>query len=165
MFLSYKHLAGSGSALERKRRLARESMRRLSGCHINPAITIAMLFAGKMKKDEAAGYIVAQCIGAVLGAGALLLIASGMPGYNISVNGLGQNGFGAGYMGGYTMEAAFIAEFVLTAVFLLVIFGATSKAALRMPVVLMHYHLPNPCVDLPCRWCQWAVAGWLGNRR
>ena len=101
----------------------------ISGCHINPAITISMLAAGKMKMDEAAGYIASQCIGAILGAGVLLAIAGGMPGYNIAVNGLGQNGFGAGYMGGYSMEAAFIAELVLTAVFLLVIFGATSKAA------------------------------------
>jgi len=101
----------------------------ISGCHINPAITVSMFAAGKMKMDEAAGYIVSQCVGAILGAGVLLAIAGGMPGYNIAVNGLGQNGFGAGYMGGYTMEAAFITELVLTAVFLLVIFGATSKAA------------------------------------
>jgi aquaporin Z len=101
----------------------------ISGCHINPAITISMFAAGKMKKEEAAGYIVSQCIGAILGAGTLLMIAGGMPGYDVAINGLGQNGYGAGYMDGYSMGAAFIAEVVLTGVFLLVIFGATSKAA------------------------------------
>jgi aquaporin Z len=101
----------------------------ISGCHINPAITIAMLAAGKMKKELAACYIVAQCIGAILGAGILLIIASGMPGYSIAANGLGQNGYGPGYQNGYSMGAAFAAELVLTAVFLLVVFGATSKKA------------------------------------
>lgn len=101
----------------------------ISGCHINPAITIAMWVAGKIKPGKAVGYIVAQCIGAVLAAGVLLMIANGAPGYSLAVNGLGQNGFGLGYMAGFSMQAAFIAEFVFTAIFLLVIFGATSKRA------------------------------------
>lgn len=100
----------------------------ISGCHINPAITISMLAAGKINLKDSVSYIVAQVIGAILGAGALYLIASGKLGFDVS-NGLGQNGFGPGYLGEYSMQAAFIAEVVLTAIFLLVIFGATSDKA------------------------------------
>ena len=101
----------------------------ISGCHINPAITVAMLFSGKIDAKDAGGYIVFQIIGAILGAGVLYLIAQGIPGYDIAVNGLGQNGYGAGSPKGYDMQAGFIAEVVLTAIFLLVIFGATHKNA------------------------------------
>jgi aquaporin Z len=101
----------------------------ISGCHINPAITCAMLVARKVTVKQAAFYIIAQCIGAVLASLILLGIASGRAGYSIDVNGLGQNGYGALYNGGYSVGAAFAAEFVLTAFFLLVIFGATSKKA------------------------------------
>jgi len=101
----------------------------ISGCHINPAITVSMLVAGKINGKDAMGYIVFQIIGAVLGAGALYLIASGLAGYDIVANGLGQNGFGEGSPMGYDMQSAFIAEVVLTAIFLVVIFGATHKNA------------------------------------
>ena len=101
----------------------------ISGCHINPAITVSMLVAGKIDLKDAGGYIVFQIIGAVLGAGVLYLIAQGLSGYDIAVNGLGQNGFGSGSPKGYDMQSAFIAEVVLTAIFLLVIFGATRKDA------------------------------------
>jgi len=101
----------------------------ISGCHINPAITVAMLVAGKIKPKDAAGYIVFQCIGAVIASAVLLLIMSGNPNYSLAVNGLGQNGYGTGYLGGYSMVSAIVAEIVLTMIFLLVIFGATSKAA------------------------------------
>jgi len=100
----------------------------ISGCHINPAITVSMLAAGKINLKDSVSYIVAQVIGAILGAGALYLIASGKSGFDVA-NGLGQNGFGTGYLGEYSMQAAFIAEVVLTAIFLLVIFGATSDKA------------------------------------
>ncbi len=100
----------------------------ISGCHINPAITVSMLAAGKINLKESMSYIVAQVIGAILGAGALYLIASGKSGFDVS-SGLGQNGFGPSYLGEYSMRAAFIAEVVLTAIFLLVIFGATSEKA------------------------------------
>lgn len=101
----------------------------ISGCHINPAITIAMLFAGKISGKDAGGYMLFQVIGAILGAGVLYLVAQGLPGYDIAVNGLGQNGYGTASPGGYDMTAAFVAEVVLTAIFLLVIFGATHKDA------------------------------------
>lgn len=101
----------------------------ISGCHINPAITVAMLFAGKISGKDAGGYIIFQIIGAILGAGVLYLIAQGLVGYDITANGLGQNGYGSGSPAGYGMSAAFIAEVVLTAIFLLVIFGATHKDA------------------------------------
>jgi aquaporin Z len=101
----------------------------ISGCHINPAITLAMLTAGKIKAKDAVFYIVAQCIGAIIGAGVLFLIARGNAGYSITANGLGQNGFGAYSPAGYSLLAAFLAEVVLTFIFLLVIFGSTGKDA------------------------------------
>ena len=101
----------------------------ISGCHINPAITVAMLVAGKIKGKDAIAYIIAQCIGAIIGAGILLAIAKGLPGYSLADNGLGQNGFGAQSPAGYAMWACFVAELVLTALFLFVIFGSTSEKA------------------------------------
>lgn len=101
----------------------------ISGCHINPAITIAMLVAGKIKAKEAILYIVSQCIGAIIGAGILLVIAKGLPGYSTAVNGLGQNGYGGHSPAGYSMGACFVAELVLTALFLFVIFGSLSEKA------------------------------------
>jgi aquaporin Z len=101
----------------------------ISGCHINPAITIAMLVAGKISAKDSAGYIVAQIIGAVLGALVLLAIASGLMGYSIGTSGLGQNGYALHSPGGYSLMACFIAEIVLTAIFLIVIFGSTHSKA------------------------------------
>jgi len=97
----------------------------ISGCHINPAVTIAMLVAGKIKVKDSVAYIIAQCSGAIVGAGVLLLIVSGRDGYTIAGSGLGQNSYG----GEYTLLACLIAEIVLTAIFLFVIFGSTSKDA------------------------------------
>jgi aquaporin Z len=101
----------------------------ISGCHINPAITIAMLISGKIKSRDAWFYVVFQCFGAIIGAGILLAIALGLPGYSIAENGLGQNGYADYSPGGYALLACFIAEVVLTALFLFVIFGSTSKKA------------------------------------
>lgn len=101
----------------------------ISGCHINPAVTISMLVARKIKSKDAVIYIIMQCIGAIIAAGVLLVIAKGIPGYNIAQDGLGQNGYGANSPGGYSLGAGFLAEVVLTCLFLLVIFGATSKNA------------------------------------
>lgn len=101
----------------------------ISGCHINPAISIAMLVAGKMKGKDCFMYIIAQCLGAIVGAAVLLAIASGIDGYSRGVDGLGQNGFGVHSPGGYSLATCFLAEVVLTAIFLMVIFGSTSKAA------------------------------------
>ncbi|RRH73907.1 aquaporin Z [Falsigemmobacter faecalis] len=101
----------------------------ISGAHLNPAVTIGMVSAGRMPMGEAAGYMIAQVIGAVIAAALLWMIASGTAGYDISVNGLGQNGYGAGYLGEYSLGAALIFEFVMTFVFVTVILGATSAAA------------------------------------
>jgi len=101
----------------------------ISGCHINPAITVAMLAAGKIKSKDAAVYIIVQGIGAIIASGVLLAIATGKPDYSLALNGLGQNGYGSKSPGGYSLEASFIAEVVLTALFLFVIFGSTSKDA------------------------------------
>jgi len=101
----------------------------ISGCHINPAITIAMLVAGKIKSRDAVVYIIVQSVGAIIAAGILLAIATGRAGYSLAANGLGQNGYGVQSPGGYSFVACFIAEVVLTALFLFVIFGSTSKNA------------------------------------
>lgn len=101
----------------------------ISGCHINPAITIAMLVANKIKGKDAIFYVIAQCLGGVIGAGILWAIARGLPAYSLAKNGLGQNGFGAHSPAGYSLAACFIAEVVLTAIFLFVIFGSTHKNA------------------------------------
>jgi aquaporin Z len=102
---------------------------RISGCHINPAITVAMFVAGKIKSKDAAFYIVFQCIGAIIAAAVLWAIASGLSGYSLDVGGLGQNGYGDGSPAGYSLAACFIFEAVFTAIFLFVIFGSTHKAA------------------------------------
>jgi len=101
----------------------------ISGCHINPAITISMLVARKIKVKDAIIYVVVQCIGAIAAAGLLYAIASGRGDYNLAINGLGQNGYGDKSPGGYSVEACFLAEILLTGLFLFVIFGATSKKA------------------------------------
>jgi aquaporin Z len=103
----------------------------ISGCHINPAITIAMLVAGKIKGKDAIFYIIAQCIGAIIGAGILLAIAIGKADYSLAAVGLGQNGYGPQSPGGYSLVACLIAEIVLTALFLFVIFGSTREEAPR----------------------------------
>jgi len=101
----------------------------ISGCHINPAITLSMLVAGKIKSKDAVFYIIMQCVGAILAAGALYAIASGQDGYSLAGNGLGQNGYENLSPGGYSLVSCFVAEVVLTALFLFVIFGVTSKDA------------------------------------
>jgi len=101
----------------------------ISGCHINPAITCAMLVARKIGVRDAVGYVVAQCVGAILAAGLLAVIARGQPDYALATGGLGQNGYGAHSPGGYSLTAVLVTEVVLTAVFLLTIFGSTSKGA------------------------------------
>jgi len=98
----------------------------ISGCHINPAISIGMVVAGRMKASEAGVYIIGQVLGAVAGAGILYLIASGNADYTVAGNGLGQNGYEAFSPGHYSLLSGFVAETVFTFIFLLVIFGSTS---------------------------------------
>jgi aquaporin Z len=119
----------------------------ISGCHINPAVTIGVLTAGKMEVKDAIGYIIAQCLGAILGAAVLYLIAIGRPGYVMPEWGLGANGWGEGYLGGYNTMSAFLIEAVMTFLFIFVILATTSKfgngamAGLAIGVTLMLIHL------------------------
>jgi aquaporin Z len=119
----------------------------ISGCHINPAVTIGVLAAGKMEVKDAIGYIIAQCIGAVLGAAVLYLVVSGRPGFEMGEWALGSNGWGEGYLGGYNLTSAFVIETVMTFLFLFVILAVTSKfgngtmAGLAIGVTLMLIHL------------------------
>ncbi len=99
----------------------------ISGCHINPAITVSMLVAGKMNIKDTVGYVVAQVVGAIVGAWVLYIIQSGMPGFALGEWALGSNGWGDGYLGGYNTSSAFITEAVMTFIFLFVIFAVTSK--------------------------------------
>lgn len=101
----------------------------ISGCHINPAISVGMLVAGKLSMKDTVGYVISQCIGAIIGAGVLYLLATGSGSFTMGEWALGSNGWGAGYGGAYTMQTALIAEFVFTFLFLMVIFGTTAKAA------------------------------------
>jgi aquaporin Z len=118
----------------------------ITGCHINPAITIAMLVAGKIKTADAINYIIGQFIGATLGAAVLYVILKGAPGFEMGEWALGSNGWGEGYLGGYNMTSAFVAEAVLTFLFLFVIFATTSKwgngtmagLAIGLTLVLIH---------------------------
>lgn len=99
----------------------------ISGCHINPAVSISMLAAGKIGVKDTVIYIVAQCAGAILGAATLYGIASGSPIYNLATTGLGQNGYAEMSPLSVSMVSAFVAEVVLTFIFVLVIHGATSE--------------------------------------
>ena len=101
----------------------------ISGCHINPAISLSMLVAGRLGWKDTIFYVIFQCVGAALAALVLWLVASGMPDYSLAVNGLGQNGYGALSPGKFDLLSCFVAEVVLTGLFLFVIFGSISKNA------------------------------------
>ncbi len=118
----------------------------ISGCHINPAISVAMLAAGKLSGKDTLGYVFSQCLGAIAAAGVLYLLLSGTSGFTMPEWGLGSNGWGEGYLGGYDMQSALISEFVFTFLFLMVIFGTTAKnaspqmagLAIGLSLVLIH---------------------------
>jgi aquaporin Z len=101
----------------------------ISGCHVNPAVSLGAFVSGRMSAKDMVQYWVAQFIGATLGAAIIYLIASGKAGYDLGTNGLGHNGWGAGYLGEYSLQAAFVFEVVATFLFVTVILGATQKAA------------------------------------
>lgn len=100
----------------------------ISGCHLNPAVTIGLVTAGRFDGKEAPGYIIAQVVGAIATAGILYVIASGAAAFNVA-DGFASNGYGAHSPGGYSMTAALVTEVVFTMMFLLVIIGATSEKA------------------------------------
>jgi len=101
----------------------------ISGAHLNPAVSLGVMLAGRMSFGDFIGYAVAQVAGAIAGAGILLLIASGKADYVLATNGLGQNGFGPGYLGEYSLMSALIFEVVMTFLFVTVILGATAGGA------------------------------------
>jgi aquaporin Z len=98
----------------------------ISGAHINPAVTVGLLVSGEIKAGEAAAYIVAQLIGAALGAFVLMMVLKGLPNFQMGEWALGANGWGPGYQNGYDTASAFLAETVMTFLFLFVILGVTS---------------------------------------
>jgi aquaporin Z len=100
----------------------------ISGCHLNPAVSIGLVAAGRFPASELLPYIAAQLVGAVLGSGVLYLIASGAAGFDLAA-GFAANGFAEHSPGGYALGSAFIAEFVLTLMFLFIILGATDPRA------------------------------------
>jgi aquaporin Z len=104
----------------------------VSGCHINPAVSLGMFVAGRMTAKELLVYIVSQCLGAITGAWVVMLIAQGkLAGYSLAVEGLGQNGWGHGYLGEYSLASALIFEFVATLLFVFVILGSTKRSPLQ----------------------------------
>jgi aquaporin Z len=119
---------------------------RVSGCHINPAVSFGAYVAGRMSLKDMAVYWGAQVGGALVGAYFLYVIASGSPDYNLATNGLGQNGWGGGYLGEYNMVSALIFEIVATFLFVVVILGVTSEGepagfaglAIGLTLVMIH---------------------------
>jgi aquaporin Z len=102
----------------------------ISGCHINPAVSLGVWVAGRMKTAEMIGYWIGQFAGAIIAAVVLAVLVRGVSGgYDIGTSGLGQNGWGAGYQGGYNLTSALIFEFFATLIFVVVILGSTQKAA------------------------------------
>ncbi len=100
----------------------------ISGCHLNPAVSIGLWAGGRFPANKLLPYIIAQVIGGVLAGGVLYLIASGKAGFSLSA-GFASNGFAEHSPGGYSMQAALVTEIVMTAMFLFVIMGATDERA------------------------------------
>src|SRR5262249_40386310 len=100
----------------------------ISGCHINPAVSVGLYAGGRFPASDLAPYIIAQVIGAILGAGVLYLIASGKAGFEVSA-GFASNGYGAHSPGGYSLFSALVCEIVMTFMFLMIILGATDGRA------------------------------------
>jgi len=118
----------------------------ISGCHLNPAISIGLAMGKRFPFGEVIPYIVAQVLGGILGSGVLYVIASGKDGFSLS-GGFASNGYGAHSPGGYSLLACFVAEVVLTFFFVLVIHGATDHrgvtgfAGLAIGLTLTLIHL------------------------
>jgi aquaporin Z len=100
----------------------------ISGCHLNPAVSIGLVVGGRFKSSELPAYVVAQVLGAIAAAAALYLIASGKPGFELA-GGLAANGYGEHSPGKYTLGSGLLTEVVMTAMFIVVILGATDKRA------------------------------------
>ncbi len=101
----------------------------ISGCHLNPAVSIGLWMGGRFDKKDLIPYIIAQVLGGIAGAGILYLIATGKDGFDLVGSGFAANGFGEHSPGGYSMTAALVAEVAMTFMFLIVILGATHSKA------------------------------------
>ena len=101
----------------------------ISGCHLNPAVTIGLYAGGRIKANEVLPYIVSQVLGAIAGAAIIYLIVSGEPRFDMSSSGFGCNGYGEHSIGGYPLLSGFVTEVVMTFFFLFVILGATDERA------------------------------------
>jgi aquaporin Z len=102
----------------------------VSGCHVNPAVSFGAWIAGRMPAREMFGYWIAQCAGAIVGAGVLLVIASGAGSYSLAQHGLGQNGYGVEHsLGQYNLLSCAVFEVVATFIFVVTILGVTQRNA------------------------------------
>ncbi|WP_086971122.1 aquaporin Z [Vibrio coralliirubri] len=101
----------------------------ISGCHLNPAVTIGLWSGGRFDAKDVAPYIIAQVIGGIIAGGVLFVIASGQAGFDAGASGFASNGYGEHSPGGYSLTAALVCEVVMTMVFLFVIMGATDSKA------------------------------------
>ncbi len=101
----------------------------ISGCHLNPAVTLGLWSAGKVPNGDVLPYIVAQVIGGIAGAAVIAAIATGKADFNLVQSGFAANGFGEHSPGGYSLQAALICEVVMTFFFLMIILGATDARA------------------------------------
>jgi aquaporin Z len=120
----------------------------ISGCHINPAVTLGILIAKKIGMKDAIGYVIAQIVGAIIAAAIILFIAQGAPeGYVASVSGMGANGYGLHSPGGYSLAACFVVEVILTGFLVLTVLGSTDIkapvgfAGIPIGLVLVLIHL------------------------
>jgi aquaporin Z len=100
----------------------------ISGCHLNPAVSVGLVVGGRFPASELGPYVIAQLVGAILGSTVLYVIASGTPGFDVAA-GFASNGFAEHSPGGYSMAAAFVAELTLTFMFLMIILGSTDARA------------------------------------
>jgi len=101
----------------------------ISGCHLNPAVTIGLWSGGRFDTKDVLPYIIAQVIGGIIAGGVLLVIASGQAGFDVVASGFASNGYGEHSPGGYSLTAALVCEIIMTMVFLFVIMGATDSKA------------------------------------
>ena len=99
----------------------------ISGCHLNPAVSVGLLVAKRFPAKDLPAYVVAQVFGGMVGAGVLYVIATGKPGFELG--GFAANGFAENSPGGYSLEACLVAELVLTFMFLMIILGSTDRRA------------------------------------
>ncbi|MGU3795065.1 aquaporin Z [Vibrio diabolicus] len=103
----------------------------ISGCHLNPAVTVGLWAGGRFETKDVAPYIIAQVLGGLIAGGILYVIATGQAGFDVVGSGFAANGYGEHSPGQYSMLAALVSEVIMTMMFLIVIMGATDKRAPR----------------------------------